>query len=104
MPTMSSYSFECVVLSLTYIFPSLLCKTLLSNTIKVHCTHCLAGKMHQLSFLVSNKTVTSPFALVHTDLWGPAPVFSYTSLPNLHGYTYLNINQIPSRYSLNFKL
>jgi hypothetical protein len=64
---------------LTYIFPSLQYKTILSNTTKVHCTHCLAGKMHQLPFPVSNKTVTSPFALVHADLWGPAPVFSYTS-------------------------
>uniref|UniRef100_A0A2N9HVI9 Integrase catalytic domain-containing protein n=1 Tax=Fagus sylvatica TaxID=28930 RepID=A0A2N9HVI9_FAGSY len=36
----------------------------------------LAGKMHQLPFPVSNKTVTSPFALVHADLWGPAPVLS----------------------------
>jgi hypothetical protein len=34
--------------------------------------------MHQLPFPVSNKTVSSPFALVHADLWGPAPIMSYT--------------------------
>uniref|UniRef100_A0A2N9IZW0 Integrase catalytic domain-containing protein n=1 Tax=Fagus sylvatica TaxID=28930 RepID=A0A2N9IZW0_FAGSY len=32
----------------------------------------------QLSFSVSNKRVTAPFALVHSDLWGPAPVQSST--------------------------
>jgi hypothetical protein len=34
--------------------------------------------MHQLPFPVSNKNVKSPFELVHADLWGPAPVLSYT--------------------------
>jgi hypothetical protein len=34
--------------------------------------------MHQLSFPASNKRVTAPFALVHSDLWGPAPVQSFT--------------------------
>jgi transposase InsO family protein len=62
---------------LSSVFPSLQCKPVLSDTTKVHCTHCLAGKMHQLPFPDSNKTVTSPFALVHADLWGPAPVSSY---------------------------
>ena len=32
--------------------------------------------MHKLSFPVSNKSVTTPFALVHSDLWGLAPVQS----------------------------
>ena len=34
--------------------------------------------MHQLSFSVSNKRVTAPFALVHSNLWGPAPIQSST--------------------------
>uniref|UniRef100_A0A2N9HXJ7 Integrase catalytic domain-containing protein n=1 Tax=Fagus sylvatica TaxID=28930 RepID=A0A2N9HXJ7_FAGSY len=63
---------------LTSVFPSLQCKSVQSNTTQVHCTHCLAGKMHQLPFLVSNKNVKSPFELVHADLWGLAPVLSYT--------------------------
>ena len=64
---------------LTIIFPFLQSNSLLSNTTKVHCTHYLAGKMHQLPFPVSNKIVTSPFALIHADLWGTTPVMSYTS-------------------------
>ena len=38
------------------------------------CTHCLFGKMHNLSFQNSQFTTSSPFELVHSDLWGPAPV------------------------------
>ena len=53
---------------LTSVFPSLQCKSVQSNTAQVHCTHCLAGKMHQLPFLISNKNVKSPFELVHADL------------------------------------
>jgi hypothetical protein len=44
----------------------------------MHCKHCLAGKMHQFPFPISNKTSTTPFALVHADLWGPAPITSST--------------------------
>ena len=62
---------------LTTVFPSLSsCNSLQFQSTKFHCKHCLAGKMHQLSFPVSNKQVTAPFALVHSDLWGPAPVQS----------------------------
>ncbi len=59
-------------------FPSLKCNDSLTNSVKTHCTHYLAGKMHQLPFPVSNKSVSSPFALVHADLWGPVPIMSYT--------------------------
>jgi transposase InsO family protein len=48
----------------------------LSKPALEHCHHCLAGKMHQLPFPSSNKQVQSPFELVHSDLWGPAPVMS----------------------------
>uniref|UniRef100_A0A2N9FW57 Reverse transcriptase Ty1/copia-type domain-containing protein n=1 Tax=Fagus sylvatica TaxID=28930 RepID=A0A2N9FW57_FAGSY len=37
------------------------------------------AKMHQLPFPTSNKTITSPFELVHADLWGPAPVVASNS-------------------------
>jgi transposase InsO family protein len=60
---------------LTTLFPSLQCNSSLSS---VHCKHCLAGKMHKLHFPVSNKKSTAPFALVHADLWGPAPITSFT--------------------------
>jgi hypothetical protein len=60
---------------LTTLFPSLQCNSSLSS---IHCKHCLAGKMHKLPFPVSNKKSTAPFALVHADLWGPAPITSFT--------------------------
>uniref|UniRef100_A0A2N9GQ99 Integrase catalytic domain-containing protein n=1 Tax=Fagus sylvatica TaxID=28930 RepID=A0A2N9GQ99_FAGSY len=59
------------------IFPSLSsCNPLDFNSVKSHCKHCLAGKMHQLPFTVSTNKVTAPFQLVHADLWGPAPSVS----------------------------
>uniref|UniRef100_A0A2N9GVX2 Integrase catalytic domain-containing protein n=1 Tax=Fagus sylvatica TaxID=28930 RepID=A0A2N9GVX2_FAGSY len=50
-----------------------------SKVVQEHCHHCLVGKMHQLPFPTSNKTVTSPFELIHADLWGPAPVVASNS-------------------------
>jgi hypothetical protein len=54
---------------LTTIFPSLSsCNSLQFQSTKLHCKHYLASKMHKLSFPVSNKSVTAPFTLVHSDL------------------------------------
>jgi hypothetical protein len=60
---------------LSNVFPNLQST---SSVTSKHCTHCLAGKMHQLPFSVSNKNSTAPFALIHADLWGPAPITSST--------------------------
>jgi transposase InsO family protein len=35
--------------------------------------------MHQLPFPTSNKIVTSPFELIHADLWGTAPLVASNS-------------------------
>ena len=40
------------------------------------CTHCVEGKHHQLPFTDSVSITTCPLELVHTDVWGPAPVIS----------------------------
>ena len=40
------------------------------------CTHYLYGKMHRLPFLNSHFVASSPFELVHFDVWRPAPVMS----------------------------
>ena len=40
------------------------------------CTHCLYGKMHNLPFPKSQFVASSPFELVHSDVWGPAPITS----------------------------
>uniref|UniRef100_A0A2N9G021 Integrase catalytic domain-containing protein n=1 Tax=Fagus sylvatica TaxID=28930 RepID=A0A2N9G021_FAGSY len=60
---------------LSNVFPNLQSTSYVTSK---HCTHCLAGKMHQLPFSVSNKNSTAPFALIHADLWGPAPITSST--------------------------
>ena len=41
-----------------------------------HCKHCLSGKMHQFSFPISTFHASKPLELVHSDVWGPAPVTS----------------------------
>ena len=46
------------------------------------CILCLHGKMHRLPFPSSRFVATSPFELVHTNLWGPAP------LDSINGYKY----------------
>ena len=40
------------------------------------CTHCLYGKMHRLPFPNSHFVASSPFELVHFDVWDPALVMS----------------------------
>lgn len=37
-------------------------------------THCLYGKMHNLPFPKSQFLASSSFELIHSDVWGPAPV------------------------------
>ncbi|KAJ0457169.1 putative RNA-directed DNA polymerase [Helianthus annuus] len=41
---------------------------------KIDCETCLRAKSHRHPFKSSNTKVASPFSLVHSDVWGPAPV------------------------------
>ncbi|KAL2243395.1 UNVERIFIED_CONTAM: Retrovirus-related Pol polyprotein from transposon TNT 1-94 [Sesamum indicum] len=42
-----------------------------------HCEHCMFGKQKRVSFLTTGRTPRKEkLELVHTDLWGPAPVSS----------------------------
>ena len=41
-----------------------------------HCKHCLSGKMHKLTFNKSVFLASKPLKLVHSDVWGPAPITS----------------------------
>jgi transposase InsO family protein len=41
-----------------------------------HCKHCLIGKMHKLPFEPFKFQSTQPLELVHSDVWGPAPITS----------------------------
>jgi hypothetical protein len=45
----------------------------LSNTF---CKHCVMGKMTQLPFSNSTSCTQFPLELVHSDVWGPAPINS----------------------------
>jgi hypothetical protein len=40
------------------------------------CKHCVMGKMTQLPFSHSTSCTTSPLEIVHSDVWGPAPINS----------------------------
>ena len=68
---------------LKYVFPndrSVINKC--TNLIQT-CTHCLYGKIHNLPFPKCHSVASSPFELVHSDVWGPTPV---TSVNGFHYY------------------
>uniref|UniRef100_A0A2N9HKM9 Integrase catalytic domain-containing protein n=1 Tax=Fagus sylvatica TaxID=28930 RepID=A0A2N9HKM9_FAGSY len=46
-----------------------------SNTTSL-CIHCLEGKMHKLPFPNSVSITSHPLEIVHSDVWGPAPITS----------------------------
>ncbi|PKU73457.1 Retrovirus-related Pol polyprotein from transposon TNT 1-94 [Dendrobium catenatum] len=48
----------------------------------VLCRSCNVGKSHKLPFVSSINTKTTPFSVVHTDVWGPSPISS------INGYRY----------------
>jgi transposase InsO family protein len=58
------------------------CMSVRNKHVQHHCKHCLIGKMHKLPFVHSQFQSTQPLELIHSDVWGPAPVNSST------GYKY----------------
>ena len=42
------------------------------------CDACLSSKSHRLPYSKSSHQTTKPLEIVHSDLWGPSPVVSYT--------------------------
>lgn len=63
------------------------------------CEACQYGKSKKLPFAHSVSHASSPFALVHTDLWGPSPLQS----PQGHRY-YIHFVDDYSRYTWLFPL
>jgi hypothetical protein len=58
------------------------CISVRNKHVQHHCQHCLKGKMHRLPFTHSQFQSTQPLELVHSDVWGSAPVNS------CNGYRY----------------
>ena len=52
----------------------LLFPDLISSTHDLNCETCVLAKSHIHSFKLINTREKSPFALVHSGMWGPAPV------------------------------
>ena len=48
----------------------------------LYCASCVLEKSQKHSYLPSSSRGTPPFTLIHSDVWGPAPVFA------THNYSY----------------
>lgn len=70
-----------------------------SSVNPLSCYACNKGKSHRLSFPTSVTYTLSPFELIHADVWGPAPIASFS------GYKYyLLLVDDFTRYSWLFPL
>ena len=59
--------------TLKLLFPSLFCGYSVDRFV---CDACRRAKHHWTSYPPSTSRTSSPFSLIHTDVWGPAPVHS----------------------------
>jgi hypothetical protein len=57
---------------------SLVCNNLLSTSSNnvSPCSSCILGKISHLSLASVEHTSTTPFQIIHSDVWGPAPMLS----------------------------
>uniref|UniRef100_A0A2N9GH34 DUF659 domain-containing protein n=1 Tax=Fagus sylvatica TaxID=28930 RepID=A0A2N9GH34_FAGSY len=62
---------------LQHLFPSLFSKVNVSN---FHCEPCIYAKNHRVSFPLSFNKSDVPFSLIHTNVWGPSPIPTYTGV------------------------
>ena len=53
-----------------------------SFSTKDHCESCYVAKSSGLPFILSNTKATTPFELIHSDVWGP------TSISSFNGFRY----------------
>ena len=56
---------------LKHLFPDLFSNTMHSN---FKCNTCILAKSHRVSYPVSMNKSAIPFALIHSDVWGPSPI------------------------------
>ena len=45
-------------------------------TVSLDCETCVLAKSHKHSYLPSMSRTHTPFVLIHSDVWGPAPEFT----------------------------
>lgn len=76
------------------------CKFKISGNQKLEfCSACQYGKSHKLPFKNSDSKASKPLELIHTDLWGPAPI------PSKQGFRYyINFLDDFSRFSWVYPL
>ena len=58
---------------LQHLFPTLFKNVLHSN---FKCKDCILGKSHRTNYPISYSKCNTPFEIIHSDLWGPAPVLT----------------------------
>jgi len=51
------------------------CNSSLSNEFRF-CSACAQGKTHKLPYSHNDTIITTPLAVIHSDLWGPSPIVS----------------------------
>jgi hypothetical protein len=56
---------------LQHLFPTLFKNILLSS---FKCKDCILGKSHRTNYPISYNKCNAPFEIIHSNLWGPAPV------------------------------
>lgn len=54
-----------------YLFPALFSNMLISD---LKCETCILAKSHRAHYPLSMNKSTVPFALIHSDVWGPSPI------------------------------
>jgi hypothetical protein len=62
---------------LQHLFPFSFSKVSVSN---FHCEPCIYAKNHRVSFSLSFNKSDVPFSLIHTNVWGPSPIPTYTGV------------------------
>ena len=60
-----------------YLFPELFLNL---NYSDFKCETCILAKSHRVSFPISLNKSDTPFALVHSDVWGPSPITTSSSI------------------------
>jgi hypothetical protein len=61
------------------LFPSLF-DDILDPSSSLKCNVCILAKSHRTSYPVNLNKRTKPFELIHSDVWGPAPITSQSGI------------------------